>query len=94
MTKLRIGVSGARRARSFMPGLRAYGESVGIVVVYEPDPAERESIAHASRSAGITHTGLSRHSWAHASGASRPGSVPIPESNRRGFWTDTQAPFW
>lgn len=55
MTEFRIGVSGARRAMSFVPGLRAYGGSVGMVAVYDPDPAERESIAHKADVVAVGH---------------------------------------
>lgn len=55
MPELRIGVSGARRAMSFMPGLRAYGESVVFVAVYDPNPAERENVARQTDMAAVGH---------------------------------------
>src|SRR5579859_2469684 len=45
MNKIRIGIAGAPRGRSFLAGLAAYGDRAAIRAVYEPDPAAREKFA-------------------------------------------------
>jgi predicted dehydrogenase len=44
-SKIRIGIAGAPRGRSFLAGLAAYGDRAEIRAVYEPDPAAREKFA-------------------------------------------------
>jgi predicted dehydrogenase len=55
MPKLRIGVAGARRAASFLAGLRAYGDLTTIAAVYEPDDAARTTFASRSGVAAVDH---------------------------------------
>ena len=43
MPKLKIGVSGAPRAASFLAGLRAYAARTEIAAVYDPDPVALKS---------------------------------------------------
>lgn len=50
-SKIRIGIAGAPRGRSFLAGLAAYGDRAEISAVYEPDPAARERFATAT---GVT----------------------------------------
>jgi predicted dehydrogenase len=44
-SKIRIGVAGAPRGRSFLSGLSAYSDRAEIRAVYEPDPVAREKFA-------------------------------------------------
>jgi predicted dehydrogenase len=44
-SKIRIGIAGAPRGRSFLAGLAAYGDRAEIRAVYEPDPAARQKFA-------------------------------------------------
>jgi predicted dehydrogenase len=44
-SKIRIGIAGAPRGRSFLAGLAAYGDRAEIRAVYEPDPVAREKFA-------------------------------------------------
>jgi predicted dehydrogenase len=55
MPKLRIGVVGARRAVSFLAGLRAYGDRTTVAAVYEPDAAARSTFASRSGVSAFEH---------------------------------------
>jgi len=44
-SKIRIGIAGAPRGRSFLAGLAAYGDRAEIRAVYEPDPVARQKFA-------------------------------------------------
>jgi predicted dehydrogenase len=44
-SKIRIGIAGAPRGRSFLAGLAAYGDQAEIRAVYEPDPVARRKFA-------------------------------------------------
>lgn len=44
-SKIRIGIAGAPRGRSFLAGLTAYGDRAEIRAVYEPDPVARQKFA-------------------------------------------------
>lgn len=44
-SKIRIGIAGAPRGRSFLAGLAAYGDQAEIRAVYEPDPVARQKFA-------------------------------------------------
>lgn len=43
--KIRIGIAGAPRGRSFLAGLAAYGDRADVRAVYEPDPVARQKFA-------------------------------------------------
>lgn len=45
ISKIRIGIAGAPRGRSFLAGLAAYGDRAEIRAVYEPDPVARQRFA-------------------------------------------------
>jgi predicted dehydrogenase len=45
ISKIRIGIAGAPRGRSFLAGLAAYGDRAEIRAVYEPDPVARQKFA-------------------------------------------------
>jgi predicted dehydrogenase len=44
-SKIRVGIAGAPRGRSFLAGLAAYGDRAEIRAVYEPEPVARQKFA-------------------------------------------------